>query len=259
MAALSKPEVFVSIITVTFNAGKVLEKTIQSIIQQQCDDYEYIIVDGGSKDNTLEIIRKYEKHLNCWISEPDQGIYDAMNKGIKLAKGKYLWFMNAGDCMYASDTLLKICTHPEKEADIYYGETLMLTPEGQVDGLRSDVTPMKLPERLHWRSLQRGMVVCHQAFISKRSLELLYDFETHPYSADIDWVIRCLKKSKKTVNTQEILAIYLQGGFSKQHLKASLKDRFKILQKHYGLIPNLFNHGWIVWRYFYFKYLRKAR
>ena len=88
-----------SIITVTYNAAKVLEDTIQSIVTQTYKNLEYIIVDGGSTDETLDIIHKYQEHITTVISEPDQGLYDAMNKGIKLATGDYLCFLNAGTRM----------------------------------------------------------------------------------------------------------------------------------------------------------------
>lgn len=96
-----------SIITVTYNAAKVLEDTIQSIVTQTYKNLEYIIVDGGSTDETLDIIHKYQEHITTVISEPDQGLYDAMNKGIKLATGDYLCFLNAGDSLHEDDTLLQ--------------------------------------------------------------------------------------------------------------------------------------------------------
>lgn len=96
-----------SIITVTYNAAKVLEDTIQSIVTQTYKNLEYIIVDGGSTDETLDIIHKYQEHITTVISEPDQGLYDAMNKGIKLATGDYLCFLNAGDGLHEDDTLLQ--------------------------------------------------------------------------------------------------------------------------------------------------------
>ena len=94
-----------SIITVTYNAGAVLEDTIQSVITQTYKNVEYIIVDGGSKDRTLQIIEQYKEHIHTVISEPDKGLYDAMNKGIKLATGDYLCFLNAGDELHEDDTL----------------------------------------------------------------------------------------------------------------------------------------------------------
>jgi glycosyltransferase involved in cell wall biosynthesis len=118
-----------SIITVTYNAAKVLEDTIQSIVTQTYKNLEYIIVDGGSTDETLDIIHKYQEHITTVISEPDQGLYDAMNKGIKLATGDYLCFLNAGDGLHEDDTLLQMVHSINGTAlpGVLYGEFKSLT------------------------------------------------------------------------------------------------------------------------------------
>ena len=95
-----------SLITVTYNAGAVLEDTIQSIITQTYKNVEYILIDGASTDNTMRIIERYRDHIHTVVSEPDQGLYDAMNKGLSLATGDYVCFLNAGDCLHEDDTLL---------------------------------------------------------------------------------------------------------------------------------------------------------
>ena len=235
----------VSIITITYNAEKFLEKTIQSVLAQTYPHIEYIIIDGGSKDGTIDIIKRYEARLGQWISEPDKGIYDAMNKGLARATGEYVWFMNAGDEIFAPETTEKIMQ--SLPADIYYGETEFRDLERKYLGLRSEVTPLKLPAKMTWRSLQMGLMVCHQAIIVRRSIAPLYDL-AHPYSADIDWVIRSLKNAQTITNVNATVAIYLQGGFSRRNLRKSLLDRFAILRKHYGLLPTLWNHARIVWR-----------
>jgi glycosyltransferase involved in cell wall biosynthesis len=241
----------VSIITVCFNAEEYLERTIQSIVAQTYPHIEYLIIDGQSKDNTLDIVKKYEAHVDQWISEPDKGLYDAMNKGMQLATGDFVWFMNAGDEIRTPETLANMFAK-ETDGDVYYGETEFLDLERKPLGIRSKATPHKLPEQLHWRDMQQGMVVCHQSILVRRSIAEPYNYEQHPYSADIDWVIKALKQSKKTVNTHQIVAIYLQGGFSRKHLKASLKDRYQILKKHYGWFTTVKNHGLIVLRSIWF-------
>lgn len=121
-----------SIITVTYNAAKVLEDTIQSIVTQTYKNLEYIIVDGGSTDETLDIIHKYQEHITTVISEPDQGLYDAMNKGIKLATGDYLCFLNAGDGLHEDDTLLQMVHSINGTAlpGVLYGETEIVDSQG---------------------------------------------------------------------------------------------------------------------------------
>ena len=121
-----------SIITVTYNAAAVLEDTIQSIITQTYKNVEYIIVDGASTDGTLKIIERYRPHIHTVISEKDNGLYDAMNKGLALATGDYVCFLNAGDCLHEDDTLQNMvhsvieaeCMHTENDVpDVIYGET----------------------------------------------------------------------------------------------------------------------------------------
>jgi glycosyltransferase involved in cell wall biosynthesis len=248
----------ISIITVTYNAAKVLEPTIQSIISQTFINYEYIIIDGGSTDGTLDIIRKHESHIRYWVSEPDKGLYDAMNKGLQAARGEYVWFMNAGDEIYSKDILSRLFTKPDLEADIYYGDALFFTQTGKVTGLRSVVTPHKLPQTLTWRSLQYGMVVCHQSFIARRSIAPVYDL-THPYCADVDWEIKCLKQAKKVVPTGLVLSKYLTGGFSKKNLYKSLLDRFEVLKSHYGIFTTIQSHFWITLRGGLFVLKRKQK
>ncbi len=237
----------VSIITITYNAEAYLERTIKSIIGQHSRDREYLVIDGGSTDGTLRIIEQYRQHIDYLVSEPDKGLYDAMNKGLQAATGDYVWFMNAGDEIYDESVLEKVIAKARQGADVIWGETLFIKEGGEPAGLRSQVTPHKLPARLHWKSLEMGMVVCHQSFIARRSIAPLYDLK-HPYSADVDWEIACLKKAKSTAKVEGIVAKYLMGGFSVQHHRKSLLDRYQVMRKHYGWLPNLWNHAMIVWR-----------
>ncbi len=243
----------VSIITVTYNASKTLEKTILSVIGQTAFNHiEYIIVDGASKDGTLDIIGKYEDKVSTWISEPDKGLYDAMNKGLKMAKGDYLWFMNAGDEIFEPDALEKILKL-QPNADVYYGETLEMTEDGDDIGMRR----LQAPEKLNWLSFQRGMLVCHQSILVKRSIADTYDLQ-YRLAADIDWVIKALKKSNTIVNTHQTLARFAKGGVSGQNIKKGLKERFRLMIHHYGWLRTCLNHFVIAIKFFWF-YLRNKR
>jgi glycosyltransferase involved in cell wall biosynthesis len=226
-----------------------------SIIGQEFRAFEYIIIDGASTDGTLEIIRKYAQHISYWVSEPDKGLYDAMNKGLQVAKGKYVWFMNAGDEIYSSETL-KLLFSKSTDADVYYGDALFFHAEGKTIGLRSEVTPHQLPEKLSWQSLQYGMVVCHQSFIVRKAIAPFYNL-SHPYSADVDWEIQCLKNAREVIHTGLVLCRYLTGGFSKKHLYRSLRDRFGVLQSHFGTFTTFKNHIWITFRGMLFILKRK--
>jgi len=256
----------ISIITITFQAEAYLKRTMESILIQTNPDIECIIVDGGSKDGTVSIIKEYEEIFRSkaipyhWISEPDKGIYDAMNKGLRMASGDYVWFMNAGDKVASADCLDKILnTNPEYPAttsetheamlpDFIYGETLIVNDQGKIMGPRR----LKAPEQLNWKSFNMGMLVCHQSMLVKRSIAPPFDLQ-YKYSADFDWTINCLRKANSILNTHTVLSHFLDGGVSKKKMKASLKERFHIMSKNYGYLPTIFRHLWFVSRALWFK------
>ena len=247
---MNNPHPKFSIITVTYNAGKVLEDTIQSVVFQTYRNVEYIIVDGGSTDNTLDVVHKYQARISKVISEPDKGLYDAMNKGIRMATGDYLCFLNAGDELHENETLQKIVyTLKGKELpDVIYGETAIVDEEVHFLHMRR----LSTPEHLHWKSFKEGMLVCHQAFFARRELALANPYDLrYRFSADFDWCIRIMKQSKYLHNTHLTLIDYLNEGMTTQNHKASLKERFRIMTKHYGWISTILHHGWFVIRLFY--------
>jgi len=241
----------ISIITIVFNGADLLEGTIQSVVHQTYQNVEYIIVDGASKDETPSIIKKYEDQISQWISEPDKGLYDAMNKGIKMATGDFVWFMNAGDYIMAPDTLQKIVDCYTPQTDVLFGEVMLVDDDRKHIGTRSEITTQKLPAELSWKSMNCGMVVCHQAFLARRTITPFY-IENN-LTADIDWVIKILKKSRANTPTHLVLAEYLMGGVSKKRHQQSLKDRYQVLRNHFGTVPNLWNHFKIILRAILYK------
>ncbi len=245
----------ITIITISYQAEKYIQRTIESILGQDYTNIEYIIVDGNSTDGTISIIKDFElklKHkgiLFRWISEPDKGLYDAMNKGISKASGSYIWFINAGDIIAGSDIAGKVHKSVINALpDFIYGETNIVDAEGRIMGSRR----LKAPEKLDWRSFRHGMLVCHQSMIVKRTIAPAFDLK-YRYSSDIDWTIRALKKSEGIYNTHMILSHFLDGGVSKKKMKASLKERFQIMTEYYGFLPTAFRHLWFVIRAAWFK------
>jgi hypothetical protein len=144
--------------------------------------------------------------------------------------------MNSGDEFYANDTVAKVFAAAD-DADIYYGETEMINEKGESLGQRRH----KAPERFTWRSFKYGMSISHQAIYVKRSIADLFNRQ-YELSADIDWILQATKKGKTIVNTHQYVAKYLVGGMSKKRHRQSLRERFDIMKKHYGLAPTLFNH-----------------
>lgn len=241
----------ISIITVCFNERAHIEKTILSVLSQTLPGIEFIVIDGGSTDGSREIIEQYRDRISNYISEKDKGIYDGMNKGLARATGEYVLFLNGGDVLNADDVLEKVFA-TAANADAYYGETFFTEEDGTIIGTRSQVSNQQLPENLSWKSLRHGMVVSHQAFIVKRKLAPAYDLQ-YRICADIDWMIHCLKNCATVVNTKLFISQFRTGGTSAQQRKKAWKERYAILKKHYGFIPNLFNHGFIVLRYLFSK------
>lgn len=235
-----------SVITVCYNAGAVIEDTIQSVISQTYHHVEYIIIDGASTDKTYSIIHRYREHITRVVSEPDQGIYDAMNKGIALATGDYLCFLNAGDSFHEDDTLQQM-VHTLRDTDelpdVLYGETQLVDREGHFVRMRR----LSAPERLTWHSFRWGMLVCHQAFFAKRSLAEPYDLR-YRFSADFDWCIRVMKEARTLHPTHLVLIDYLQEGMTTRNHQASLRERFRIMAHHYGWFSTLCVHVWFLLR-----------
>jgi glycosyltransferase involved in cell wall biosynthesis len=225
-----------TVITIVYNNVKDIERTMLSVLNQTYKNIEYLVIDGASNDGTLAVIEKYEHRLTKLISEPDKGIYDAMNKGLALATGDYVLFMNSGDEIYCNETVASVF-NTAADADIYYGETEMYNERWESLGQRRH----QAPASFNWRSFKYGMSVSHQAIYVKRAIAAPYDLK-YKYSADIDWIIKASRKAVKIVNTRMYVAKYLVGGVSKQKHLDSLKERFHILTKYYGLLPNVLNH-----------------
>jgi glycosyltransferase involved in cell wall biosynthesis len=227
----------ISIITVCYNAEREIEATLKSVKEQSFKNYEYIIIDGASKDNTLKVISQSEVEPTHLVSERDKGIYDAMNKGLALAQGEYLMFLNAGDSLYSTNTLQKIADAAKGSPDVIYGDTAI------VDAERNYLRPRKLrpPKTLTRNSFKNGMLVCHQAFLPKRELAMPYDM-AYRFSADFDWCVKILSASKKCTQIDDFIVNYLEeGATTRNHIK-SLKERFRIMCKHYGFFVTFFKH-----------------
>ena len=152
-----------SVITICYNAAATIERTLRSVTGQSWTDKEYIIIDGASKDSTMEIIDRYRGKVDILVSEPDKGLYDAMNKGLRLATGDYVLFMNAGDRFHEDTTLEQISDQVQKLdklPGVIYGNTVLTNMAGEIYGTRR----LSPPERLDWKSFKNGMLVCNDNF-----------------------------------------------------------------------------------------------
>lgn len=244
---MNKPILF-TFITITYNAEKTLGRTLQSVSTQTYPHVEHILIDGASKDGTLRVAQELGGHLDKLISEPDGGLYDAMNKGLELATGDYVCFLNAGDKLHTPDTLERIVGEIEFRQKqnlpgVVYGDTDIVDDNGCFLRPRH-LTP---PERLNWKSFKQGMLVCHQAFYARRDLCLKYDMH-YRFSADFDWCIRVLKQTADCHRLPFVVADYLEEGVTTRNHRASLIERFRIMCRHYGFFTTLCHHLWFVVR-----------
>ena len=193
----------ISIITVVYNCVNTLEETIISVINQDFDNFEYIIIDGGSTDGTIEVIKKYEERITLWVSEPDKGIYDAMNKGFKLATGEFIQFLNASDVFVNSNTLYNVSKHLKMKATISLFGYLM--------------DNKKYQSNLSFWSLLRGMP-CHQAIFYKRQYLREFPFNVRfKYSADYHNLLNGIFSNTFLV-FDETVVVYDTNGISSNPL-----------------------------------------
>ena len=252
----------ITIVTITYNAENTLQPTIESVLAQTYPNVEHLIVDGASHDGTLAIAENYHKqsdaanngHVVVIQSEPDKGLYDAMNKGLHLATGDYVLFLNAGDRFPDNNTLQFVAgqaVRNDKLPAVLYGDTNVVDKEGHFLHRRR----LSPPETLTWRSFRYGMLVCHQAFYARLDIAQSVEYDLrYRYSADVDWCIRIMKKAEKQelslMNVHQVVVEYLNEGQTTQHHRASLRERFSIMRKHYGLLTTLAMHAYFVLRTF---------
>lgn len=237
----------ISIITVCYNAAGTVERTLDSVDAQTFGNYEHLIIDGASTDGTIAAIKSRPNMRRKVVSEPDGGLYDAMNKGLALAKGDYVVYMNAGDKFHARDSLKAIADAiaATGRPGIVYGQTVLVDNDGNVTGERH----LRAPANLTLRSFASGMVVCHQAFIVLRLLAPFYDLR-YKYSADYDWCIQCLQHSRQNIGLGDtVLVDYLNEGLTTNRHKASLLERFRIMCTYYGSMPTVLRHIGFACRY----------
>ena len=213
-----------SIITINLNNRNGLQKTIDSVIAQTFTDYEWIIIDGGSTDGSREIIEQYEEHFSYWVSEPDKGIYNAINKGIAHAEGEYIQILNSGDCLFENNTLEQLFSH-QYDADILYGDAICLSP----DGHKLD---KKYPDNISLNYFIHD-VINHQASFYRRQV-----FDGHPYNEKYmiagDWAY-CMEAVCRGLRFQHIpqtIVYYDNNGISAQWSERQIKEREDILNTY---------------------------
>ncbi len=238
----NKPKI--SIITVSFNAEDFIERTLKSVTEQTYPSIEYLVIDGASKDGTMEIVKRYKDKIDYSLSEPDKSHFDAMNKGIQKSTGDYILIMNAGDIMKYNDSLEKMM-EGHNNADFIYGRAEFINENGETRPWHKTTPP---PEKLNHKSFLNGMVICHHCMIVRRSMAPLFSLGPWKVSNDIEWSIRVMKNVKTKHFYDGIFCQYLEGGISKKQRIKAIRERFDISVFHFGYIPSIIQQVKILFR-----------
>lgn len=230
----------VNVITVSYNAKNDLEKTILSIINQDYTRINYIIIDGGSTDGTIEMIKKYKTKINYFISEKDEGIYDAMNKGISRVREGYINFLNAGDEYISRTTVDEIFKDIGNKYDLIYGKIIvgkvteekLKNPQETWDFTRENLL------------VQNTAVVCHQAMFIKKEVTPLYD-KTYRIKGDLDWYFKILNKNPNLTYYKSDVTVtnYKGGGISEKKYLLDVYETAKLIIKRFGIFA-FFKYGY---------------
>lgn len=227
----------ISVITVALNAARGLQKTMNSILGQDYPRVEFIVIDGGSTDGTVEVIRSHAGHLAYWVSEPDKGIYDAMNKGLAVAKGEWVNFMNAGDTFFDSRVLADVFNQEVAGAEVIYGDSIACYPAFKT-----------MRKALPVENLWKGMVCCHQAVFFRT--ELIKDEAYKPgqfFSADYELILRLYEGGKSFRYVPKTMAVFDTRGASNVQMVKSARSNLEILRSRRKLTckETWFHQGFI--------------
>lgn len=219
----------ISVITVCYNAVSTIEKTILSVINQTYPNIEYIIIDGASTDGTIDIVNKYRDKITSFVSEPDKGIYDAMNKGVGMAHGNWVFFLNSDDSFYSDNILMNVSQKLRNRNTIYYGDVMNIPQNVLYGGKFSK-----------WRITRSN--ICHQSIFYPAIVFKQYHYDAN-YKLYADWVlnISCMGNNNyKFEHINYVISLYNTQGVSKNWDVDFMNNRFKIIRSHLGIIYMLY-------------------
>jgi glycosyltransferase involved in cell wall biosynthesis len=218
----------ISVITINFENLKELQKTFSSVVSQTYQDLEYIVIDGGSQDGTVNFLQEHSTALSYWVSEKDNGIYDAMNKGVKVAKGEWIVFMNSGDLFFQDSTIEQIAPYLDRVNDVVYGGFELISDDEY--GYRtSQGQPADLS--LIWHQIP----TCHQSVFVKRKLQSQYPFNTSlNWCADHDFLARLYQLGSKFQEIPIIVSKFDASGGKVRDLLTYTTERWSICRKYFG-------------------------
>lgn len=219
----------VTVITINYNMANELKATIDSVINQKYENIEYIIIDGGSIDESADIIKYNKEKIHNWVSEKDSGRSDAMNKGVRLATGDWIIFMNAGDQFHDGNVIDDIFNHKKYEADLVFGHALRIYPKINTTRFVSAGPDSMLPERMN---------CCHQALFTRRDVLLEHPFDGRlSIVFDYEFMIWAKVTGKRFEMVDRIVCCFSGGGISDQKRYLALREHFKVLNRYIVMTP----------------------
>ena len=231
-----------SIITIVWNDEENIERTLSSLKNQTYKNYEHIVVDGRSTDKTLDILKKHESDIDILISEKDNGVYDAMNKGLVYVNGEYVYFLNSGDTFYKNETLNNVAKKIKQNFEnLYFGNVII---KDEKRGFRKKNQEKISLENLYLENF------CHQSlFIKKGLFQKFGNFNTkYIIFADYEWNLRVLRNGIKPYYINEIISIFLIGGLStpdnQKKKKIAYQEKFEIEKKYYNKSNEYKKYRW---------------
>lgn len=247
-------DIKISIITVCRNAGKNILKCISSVSEQDYSNIEYLIIDGASTDNTLEIINSCKEKISKVISESDNGIYDAMNKGIENSTGDYILFLNADDYFISSTTIsnvVKIIEGTPRNTDIFYGRVIIFNFENNQGHIWKTAPVSKY-------SLFRGSIPHPATIYARKSFETVGLFDTsYKIAGDYEWVVRAYVKHNLFFKQMDaVISVFLKGGIStdRKHKSLSRKEIDRIRDDYFSSLERLYyRFRWFLRKNFKFR------
>jgi glycosyltransferase involved in cell wall biosynthesis len=239
----------VTIITVTYNSGPGLRRAIESVIGQSYPSIEYIIIDGGSTDGTVECIKEYSEQISYWVSEPDKGIYNAMNKGIDRANGELVYFLNSDDYFFNNQVIgdvVEIYLKEQRTVDVIYGDVMKYGKQLGIIG--------KMGRCIELKDVQKGRVICHQGIFMKRDLLVEHKFnEKYKIVADYELQVKLLLQRRRFLYVDMLIAYYSIDGFSSQleSKRATIIEKMDVIKRHCS--PDIY------WHYFFSSQIKLLR
>lgn len=215
----------ISVVTVTYNASDSLEGTIESISKQTYPQIEHVVIDGGSSDGTVDIIRSHESFIDYWTSEPDNGIYDAMNKGVRAATGDYVFFINAGDAFFSHDTVADVTSviREDPTIDLLYGDTRLVDGDGTSSIWRA----------YGIESLWMTMITSHQSTVFRRQCLVDHPYDTRmKISADFEAIYYLYTQGCVFRYFQNVIASFNTEGISQQKILQRIAERWRAVTRN---------------------------